>query len=472
MHLLVCSNSGPARLRDPGEHLRAGAVGGLLPHLLSLLATGGEWFFTDAESGPPWPERAQRIGLHPIRVAERERRLHYESVSIETLLWLFHYLHDTATGPVFDAGFHQAWAAYQRVNERFAEHLAAAADGDETVVLVNDYHLLLVPGMLSRLRRPAGTRIVYSHQVPWCEPDYFGVLPGSVREPLLASLLSCDTVVFHASRWLESFARCCDRYLPAARLTTGPVVEYRDRATRLVAAPLPLDAGNVLRLQSAEAAERWRRRLDELSGGRRLLVRMDRLDLWKNHPRGFAAWEELLRRRPALAGEVWFLCLVARPRYRSRRHQTYELACRAAVAAINEAAGRRGRPEPVSLLFPSDAGGTRERGIAALSQASAVLVNPTYDGLNLVAKEAAALGETSAILLSRTAGAYEQLAPAVTPLDPFDVSGTADALEAAIVEGARAEAVRAADVRRRVRMEDAGTWLKAVLGREGAGPDL
>jgi trehalose 6-phosphate synthase len=471
MHLLVCSNSGPARPRGPGEELRAGAAGGLLPHLLSLLATGGEWFFTDTETGARWPARARVIGLHPVPVAERERRLHYESVSIETLLWLFHYLHDTATGPVFDAGFHQAWAAYQRVNERFAEHLAAAANGDGTVVLVNDYHLLLVPGMLSRLRPPAGTRIVYSHQVPWCEPDYFGVLPSSVREPLLASLLSCDTVVFHASRWLESFAACCERYLPEARLADGPVVEFRDRATRLVAAPLPLDSGNVLRLQRAEAAERWRQRLDELSAGRRLLVRMDRLDLWKNHPRGFAAWEELLRRRPALVDEVWFLCLVARTRYRSGRHKAYEAACQAAAARINEAS-RRGRPEPVSLLFPSDAGGTRPRGIAALGQASAVLVNPTYDGLNLVAKEAAALSGTSAVLLSSSAGAYEQLAPAVTPLDPFDVSGTADALEAAIVDGARADAVGAADVRSRLRMEDASTWLKAVLAGEGAGPDV
>jgi trehalose 6-phosphate synthase len=441
-----------------------------VPQLLSLLETyGGAWFFPDGEPlGSAWPRQIQQVALHPVPVVEEQRRLHYEVVSVRTLLWLFHYLHDTATGPDFDAGLHRAWAAYHHVNELFADRLAAAWSGarDEVVALINDYHFLLVPGMLARLGAPAGARVVYAHQVPWCGPDYFGILPAAIREQILTSLLSCDVVVFHSARWVEAFARCCDRYVPTAKVA-DQVVEFRDHAARLLAVPFPLDTATVLDLQHAEATQRWRQRLDELAGGRQLLVRVDRLDLWKNHLRGFAAYEALLRRHPTLADEAWFLAVVARPRYRSTRHEAYEAACRAAVARINQTAGKRGQPEPVTLLYPTDASETRHRGIAALGLASAALVNPTYDGFNLVAKEAALLNETAAILLSRTAGAYDQLAPAVVPLDPFDVSGTADALEAAIVTGTRVDPLRAANVRGQVRKDSAGAWLGAAVGRGG-----
>ncbi len=52
-------------------------------------------------------------------------------------------------------------------------------------------------------------------------------------------------------------------------------------------------------------------------------------------------------------------------------------------------------------------------------------MNPTLDGMNLVAKEALYLGERAPLLLSVNAGAYEQLAGHVTPIEPFDVESTA-----------------------------------------------
>ncbi len=466
MRMFVCSNSGPARPRAAGERLRIAAAGGLLPHLLALLEAGGEWVFPQTHSDAPgWPRQVGGVVLHPVPVDQRQRRHHYEVVSVETLLWLFHYLHDTVASPAFDAQLHRAWDTYRQVNELVAKRLALACGGggDEAVILVNDYHFLLVPGQLARLGTPTHARVVYSHQVPWCGPDYFGLLPGPMREQILASLLCCHTVVFHSPRWAEAFARCCDRYLPAADVADG-LVQYRGRITRLVAVPLPLDSAQVLRLRQAETTRRWGKRLDEVAGGRQLLVRVDRLDLWKNHLRGFAAYETLLRRRPALADETWFLAIAARTRYRSARHEAYEAACRAAVARINELAAGRGRPEAVTLLHPDRPGETRQPGVAALRQASAVLVNPTYDGLNLVAKESVLLSETSAILLSRTAGAYEQLAAAVAPLDPFDVMGTAEAIEAALVGGIRADPAAAGRVRDQVLTEDAHGWLRAVLG--------
>ncbi len=61
-------------------------------------------------------------------------------------------LYHTPLEPVFDEDFSGQWAGYEAYNAAFADALAQEAD-DGAAVLVQDYHLALVPGML-RARRP------------------------------------------------------------------------------------------------------------------------------------------------------------------------------------------------------------------------------------------------------------------------------------------------------------------------------
>ena len=86
------------------------------------------------------------------------------------------------------------------------------------------------------------------------------------------------------------------------------------------------------------------------------------------------------------------------------------------------------------------------------------------DGLNLVAKEAPIVNERAGVVaLSVNAGAYEELGDWVVPVDPFDVSGTADALEEALElrRGRAAERRRA--IRAHVREHDLEQWIDAQL---------
>ena len=114
----------------------------------------------------------------------------------------------------------------------------------------------------------------------------------------------------------------------------------------------------------------------------------------------------------------------------------------------------------LGLDVPGDA---RERAVAALQQASAVLINPTYEGFGLVAKEAAMLAGDAPLLVSTTAGAYEELASTMTPIDPFDVVGTADVLEAAVVGGGLPDAGERRRWRERIRTHTARDWMSRVL---------
>lgn len=462
MRLIVGSNSAP-QWRD-GAGLLPRSPGGLVPLLATLLGEhGGDWVCT-APTGPgdgsvevtPLPGG---VTLHRLHLPRSAADQHYEVVGVRLLLWLFHYLLDTSRQPLPDR---QAWSGYEAVNRAFADRLATLMTGSpDELVLVNDHHLFLVPGMLERRGR-----VAYFHGLPWCEPDYFGILPVYIRDRILASLLLADVIGFHCTRWARAFLACCARFLPGCAVDDEGVT-FEGRRTRVVVAPFPLDVETVQRMRGKPATAQWQERLARVGGGRRVLARADRIDLWKNLPRGFAAYRSLLERKPGLAGE-WWLCAVATPPSRlTERTRELQRECEDMVADINERFGTVGRPA-VSMIHP-DLASTRNCVVAALSGADLTLVNPTFDGMNLVAKEALLLGERAPLLLSVNAGAYEQLADYVAPVHPFDVEATASAMLGAMTGGetpARRTAARRTAALRSLRDQDANGWLKRLTGGE------
>ena len=86
------------------------------------------------------------------------------------------------------------------------------------------------------------------------------------------------------------------------------------------------------------------------------------------------------------------------------------------------------------------------------------------DGLNLVAKEAPVVNERAgAVALSVNAGAFEELGEWVVPVDPLDVSATADALEAASRSATDERLARRQAIREHVREHDLEHWIDAQL---------
>jgi trehalose 6-phosphate synthase len=73
------------------------------------------------------------------------------------------------------------------------------------------------------------------------------------------------------------------------------------------------------------------------------------------------------------------------------------------------------------------------RSLAAYRLADVALVNPIRDGMNLVAKEVPVVSDDGCVLvLSREAGAYEELGEDAITVNPYDVCGTARALHEAL----------------------------------------
>lgn len=460
MRIVTCTNS-PVRV--DGDDLVAAAPGGVVPMVAALLrAHGGDWLFVADGSAPPAPQ-AVTIGgattrLLPVPVGRAAAEGHHGQFSIQVLQWTLHYLHETAASPTYDRRMWSAWDSYAEVNRLMAGRMRdAAADGEPAPLgLVNDHQFLLVPEFL-RAFGWAG-QLVYFHQLPWCDAGYLATIPERMRERLLRSMLCCDVAGFHARRWAEAFQQCCERFLPEVTIC-GDHIVGPERRTRVVVAPGLADEAALARTRDDPRTAHWRTELQRLAAGRRLLIRAERFDLWKNVRRGLLAFEDLLAGDPAVAADIWFCALLSRPRRATDRHRADEAACEAVADRINQRYGRPGR-SAVSLLYGRPGANGQHRVVAALELGAATLVNPTYDGLNLVAVESLLLAPRSPVVLSVNAGAYESLARHTIGVDPFDVCATTDALGRALSAPAPAVPAAAANPTRSAR-----GWLDTILGR-------
>jgi trehalose 6-phosphate synthase len=102
--------------------------------------------------------------------------------------------------------------------------------------------------------------------------------------------------------------------------------------------------------------------------------------------------------------------------------------------------------------------------VAALTRYDVLLVNPVRDGLNLVAKEGPLLNQTDGVVvLSREAGAWDELAGSAIGINPFDVTETAGALDLALAMDDAERSSRAGALRSTVRGRTADDWFADQL---------
>ena len=454
--LVIASNRGPVswvRSEDGGLEARRGA-GGLVASLGPLVRnTGATWIAApmgDADrqaAGGGRPVDAEGFRFRALDLDPATYRMAYEVIANSTLWFLHHHLWDLPRRPRFDRRWRQAWEGYRLYNEAFARALADEAPGD-SVVLVQDYHLSLVAPTLAS-KRP-DLRLVHFHHTPFCSPAWLEVLPSGIAQELMAGMSAFDACGFHSPRWEAAFRACCDALLPGAPPT--------------FVAPLPPAVDNLTEVAASAACATEGRKLDELVGTRRLIVRVDRMEPSKNILRGFLAYDELLDQRPELREQVLFAAFC----YPSREGLADYVAYHSEVDSVVEAVNARWAVPgwtPI-LLHSAD---NFARSVAALQRYDALLVNPVRDGMNLVALEGPVVNANDGVVvLSRQAGAWDQLGGhGAIGADPFDVSGTAEALGAALDLGREDRcrmAQRAAGV---ARARPLSTWLAEQLAAVG-----
>jgi trehalose 6-phosphate synthase len=453
--VVIASNRGPLSYRiEGGEPVGRRGGGGLVSGLAPLVEDGrATWIaaaLSDADRAAVRAGITSADGLsaHLLELDPEDHRLAYDLISNETLWFVHHGLFDLTRSPAYDATWWDAWAAYRRVNERFA---AAVVELSPTgaVVLVQDYHLTLLAPTV-RAARP-DLSLVHFHHTPFAGPDGIRVLPPAARAEMLGSLAAHDACGFHTTQWSSNFRDVL------AHWPTGV------GATNVFAASLSSDADALRRTAASPACDSALSALDELAGDRQLIVRVDRMELSKNIVRGFDAFDLLLADRPDLRGRVTFLACCYPSREGVAAYALYRDEVEAAAARVNERWGDA-EWQPVHLATDDDF----PRSVAALRRYDVLLVNPVRDGLNLVAKEGPLVNERHGqLVLSTEAGAYDELADAVDGIHPFDLTATAAALAAALDRGAVDRRERAAALAALVERRTPADWLADQLAAAG-----
>ena len=468
--LVLVSNRGPVTFQPGGEVKRG--TGGLVTALIGLAsyrdATWVASTMTDEDvemarqhDGQSFPVRTPDGSEYRVKLVESDPEAYdrFYNIMANPMLWFIqHYLWDLSNAPDIRRNETEAFEfGYNAVNEDLARAVLEEVEGIENpVVMVHDYHLYTLPGLIRRARPDAFLH--HFVHIPWSQSDSWRVLPSMIREDIYHGILANDIIGFHTRSYRRNFLQCCEDLL-------GLEVDHAARRRRCDGRevwvrnyPLPIDAGPSRPSPGGTGtrefeAELLRRRRDHL------ILRVDRADLSKNVLRGFGAFDVFLEQHPEFRERVTFIAQLMPSRTDVPEYAEYLERIEAVVAVVNH---RHGSPDwmPIQLKLRDDL----EEAVAAYKHYDVLMVNAMFDGMNLVAKEGPMVNERAGVsILSENTGAHEELGEYALSVNPFDIQELADSIHAALTMPRRERERRHEGLQSIVTARDPGDWIDEQL---------
>jgi trehalose 6-phosphate synthase len=381
-----------------------------------------------------------------------EEEGYYYGLANEGLWPLCHLAH---VRPVFRSS---DWTHYQAINDRFAAAIVEEAKTDNPVVLIQDYHLALVPKLV-RDRLPHATIITFWH-IPWPNPESYAICPW--HQDILEGLLGSSILGFHTRFHGSNFIKTVDRSLETRIDWDSSTISYGGKLTAVNHYPISIEWPSPMFVDQPPVPDcRTRvREMHDLPEAHRIGVGVERLDYTKGILERFLAVERLLELQPEWIGRFSFLQLAAPSRakideYQHLTHQVTALADR-----INRRFGQ-GRYQPIRLLL-------RHHGPQEIARyyraADLCVVSSLHDGMNLVAKEfvAARDDEQGVLILSQFTGAATELAEALV-VNPYNIDQCAAALQIALTMPGTEQRARMRSLRGLVQEFNVYRWAGRML---------
>jgi trehalose 6-phosphate synthase len=469
--IVLVSNRGPVTFESDGSVRRG--TGGLVTALTGLAShrevtwiasamTEEDVLMAQRHNGRAFPVKApdgDSEYLVKLVASDPDAYDRFYNIMANPMLWFIqHYLWDLSNAP--DIRRHETEAfefGYNVVNEDLARAvLEEIEDTEGPVVMVHDYHLYTLPGLI-RHARPDAFLHHFVH-IPWTQSDSWRVLPSMMRQEIYAGILANDIIGFHTRSYRRNFLQCCEDLFEYDVDFKRGVVHLEGREVWVRDYPLPIDSGAVqsvaARLRTREfEAELLRRRRDHL------ILRVDRADLSKNVLRGFSAFDVFLEQHPEFREKVTFIAQLMPSRTDVPEYAEYLERIEAVVAVVNH---RHGSPDwmPIQLKLRDDL----EEAVAAYKHYDVLIVNAMFDGMNLVAKEGPMVNEHAGVsILSENTGAHEELGEYALSVNPFDIQELADSIHAALTMPQYERQRRHEGLKSIVIARDPGTWIDEQL---------
>lgn len=360
--------------------------------------------------------------IRRVWLTKEEEQGYYYGFANEGIWALCHIAHVRPTFRSSD------WAQYVAANEKFANAVVEEAKTDDPVILIQDYHLALLPKMI-RERLPKATVITFWH-IPFPNPEVFGICPW--REEILDGLLGSSILGFHTRFHCNNFLDTVDRFIESRIDRETSTVSYKGYLTAVAHYPISIEYP-VKWLKTQKPVDECRkhiRQINDFSNDRLIGIGIDRLDYTKGILERFLAVERLFELEPKWIGKFTFVQIAAPSRSTIPQYQHFESDVRALAAKINDRYGKDGYL-PICLKVEHH---EPQQVYEYYRGADLCFVSSLHDGMNLVAKEFVASrdDEQGVLILSQFTGASRELLEALI-VNPYNIDQCAAALHVALV---------------------------------------
>ncbi|MFW7381161.1 MAG: alpha,alpha-trehalose-phosphate synthase (UDP-forming) [Oligoflexus sp.] len=446
--LIIVSNRLPLQLKTDGSETKLlPSSGGLVTAVKPVAQKNrAKWFgFLGFKLSPETIKEVRKRAYEPIEIDEDLYSRYYNGYCNGTLWPIMHYFTQTATF------YPEDWEAYEKVNRQFAQVIAQKAPLHASI-WVHDYHLMLLPATLKRLR--PDLFVSYFHHIPFPAVDIARMIPQA--ETLVDSLLHCDHVGFHTENYVQNFSSTARNLMAAER--HGAFISYRGHRCLITANPISIDFDE---FDSLSRSERCEKGLGLLKASNyKIILGVDRMDYTKGIIERLEGFRHFLHSHPEWVNRVILLQICVPSRDDVPSYQRLKQRIERFVGEIN---GTFGTPDytPVHYFYQSV---SRPQLVGLYKIANTMIVSSLRDGMNLVSKEYVAANslEKGVLILSKFAGSAQQLQESIL-VNPYDIREISDALLRDLTMPDEERHYRMHRLRHTVRQYNQNVWSHSIF---------
>ncbi|KAI7905428.1 glycosyltransferase family 20-domain-containing protein [Cokeromyces recurvatus] len=375
---------------------------------------------------------------------------HYNEYCKQVLWPYFHYVvQDDAHSLMSQEG--ESYKAYKELNQQFANTITGIyKEGD--LIWINDYHLMLLPGMI-REKIPNAIIGFFLH-IPFPSSELFRCLPP--RKELLQAMLQSDCIGFQTYSFARHFLQTCSRILSVDATPSG--IHLDTHYCSVDINPIGIDIHALQKKIADPNVSRWVTKLKEKYADKKLIVARDKLDSIKGVRQKMLAFEEFLIRHPEWRGEVILIQIALS----TSEHNELRAHISDVVSRVNSKFSTISY-QPIVFLH-QDISFTQY--LALLTCADACLLTPLRDGMNLTSHEYIVCQKEThnPLILSEFTGTYGSFGASIR-INPWDYRQVSEAIHEALSMEAEEKSQRWKELYKSIEATSAQNFARNIITR-------
>ncbi|MFZ3386843.1 MAG: trehalose-6-phosphate synthase, partial [Candidatus Hydromicrobium sp.] len=424
-----------------------------------LKKTGGLWIGWSGLSGKSKfiekkisipGDNGNSYDLKIVNLSRNEIIDYYRGFSNRTLWPLFH-------GFIFQSYFDSAyWRSYLKTNKKFANEVFSEVTSED-IIWVHDYHLALVPGMLRN--KNDNLKILYFLHIPFPNFETLRVLPWASK--ILEGILGSNIVGFQTRRDAINFLACCREILGLEVDFYKFMVRLNNRFVHIINLPISIDYNHFSSFASKKETIALENKIKKSLKNIRIILSVERLDYTKGIKERIRAIDYFFETYPEYKRKIIFLQIAVPNRSKVEEYITFKREIDELTGKIN---GKYSYEmwSPITYIYKSL---SQENLIAYYKVADICLITSLRDGMNLIAKEyvACKLGGSGVLILSKFAGAVEEMKESSVLINPYDIEEIANKIKLALEFDEKEKVHNMLVLQEQVKQNDVFKWCKNFL---------